>query len=150
MQIRITSYQRKQTGHSILGKRQRQLLNVSVAGVSDSNTFSVYDQHSGQPFLIDTGADVSVFPASAQDRRTSSPSISLSAANGTSIKTWGTRNITLKIAPIHVYTHKFYLADVTRPILGADFFMILSSTLKANASCLLIRPLLSLTVLIPP
>ena len=95
---------------------------MSAAGVSDSNTFSIYDRHSGQSFLIDTGADVSVFPASAQDRRTSSPSISLSAANGTSIKTWGTRNITLKIAPTHVYTHKFYLADVTRPILGADFF----------------------------
>ena len=95
---------------------------MSAAGVSDSNTFSIYDRHSVQSFLIDTGADVSVFPASAQDRRTSSPSISLSAANGTSIKTWGTRNITLKIAPTHVYTHKFYLADVTRPILGADFF----------------------------
>ena len=122
LQICITSYQRKQTGHIILGKRQRQPLNVSAAGVSDSNTFSIYDRHSGQSFLIDTGADVSVFPASAQDRRTSSPSISLSAANGTSIKTWGTRNITLKITPTHVYTHKFYLADVTRPILGADFF----------------------------
>ena len=96
---------------------------MSAAGIPDSNTFSVYDRHSGQSFLIDTGADVSVFPASAKDRRTSSPSISLSAANATAIKTWGTRNIPLKITSKNVYTHEFHLADVTCPILGADFFI---------------------------
>ena len=73
--------------------------------------------------MIDTGADVSVYPASSQDRKNNPPSIPLSAANGTSIKTWGKRKITLKIKPVQVYTHEFYLADVTRPILGADFFI---------------------------
>ena len=94
-----------------------------AAGVSNSNTFSIYDQRTGQSFLIDTGADVSVYPASPQDRQNSTPSIPLSAANGTSIKTWGKRSIALEIRPKHVYIHEFYLADVTRPILGADFFI---------------------------
>ncbi|KAK7504021.1 hypothetical protein BaRGS_00004753 [Batillaria attramentaria] len=79
--------------------------------------------HTGHSYLVDTGADVSVYPASPQDRKTKSPSMSLTAANGSSIKTWGKRNITLEIRPKHVYTHEFYLADVTRPILGADFFI---------------------------
>lgn len=94
-----------------------------MAGVSNSNTFSVHDQRTGQSYLIDTGADVSVYPASTQDRKTNSPTLSLSAANGTSIKTWGKRSITIEITPKQVYTHEFYIADVTRPILGADFFV---------------------------
>ena len=94
-----------------------------AASVSNSNTFSVCDRRTGQSFLIDTGADVSVYPASTQDRNTASPSIPLSAANGTSINTWGKRSITLEIKPKQVFTHEFYLADVTRPILGADFFV---------------------------
>ena len=77
----------------------------------------------GQSFLIDSGADVSVYPASTKDRKNNTPSIQLSAANGTSIKTWGKCNITLEIKPGQVYTHEFYLADVTCPILGADFFI---------------------------
>lgn len=92
-------------------------------GVSNSNTFSVLDHRTGQHFLIDTGADVSVYPASAQDRKSNPPSTTLSAANGTSIHTWGKRNITLEIGSRKLYSHDFYLADVTRPILGADFFI---------------------------
>lgn len=93
------------------------------AGISNSNTFSVLDRRTGQSFLIDTGADVSVYPASAQHRKASPPSASLSAANGTCIKTWGKLNITLEISSRKLYSHDFYLADVTRPILGADFFI---------------------------
>ncbi|GFR65343.1 transposon Ty3-G Gag-Pol polyprotein [Elysia marginata] len=49
-------------------------------------------------------------------------SSSLTAANGTSIPTWGKRNVSLAIGHKGQYNHEFYLADVTRPILGADFF----------------------------
>ena len=96
---------------------------MAAAGISNNNTFSVINRRTGQSYLIDTGADVSVYPASAQDRKTNPPSAPLSAANGTSIKTWGKRNITLEISSKKLYTHEFYLADVTRPILGADFFI---------------------------
>ena len=46
----------------------------------------------------------------------------LSAANGTSMRTWGKRTLSLVLDSKRQYTHQFYLADVTRPILGADFF----------------------------
>ena len=45
----------------------------------------------------------------------------LAAANGTGIRTWGRRNIHLKLGNRNFW-QDFILADVTRPILGADFF----------------------------
>ena len=83
---------------------------------------SVVDKKSGQSYLVDTGAEVSVYPASLHDRQTPHPSTTLSAANGTSIRTWGKRSISLALGPKRHYTHEFYIADVMRPILGADFF----------------------------
>ncbi|GFR77326.1 retrovirus-related Pol polyprotein [Elysia marginata] len=60
---------------------------------SNSNTLSVEDRKSGLSNLVDRGADVSVYPASAQDRRTLQPSNTLSAANGTTIRTWEKRTV---------------------------------------------------------
>ncbi|GFR65672.1 transposon Ty3-G Gag-Pol polyprotein [Elysia marginata] len=77
---------------------------------------------SGRSYLVDTGAEVSVYPASVQERKFQPASSSLTAANGTSIPTWGKRNVSLAIGHKGQYNHEFYLADVTRPILGADFF----------------------------
>ena len=95
---------------------------MAAAGSLKSNTLSVEDRKSGLSYLVDTGAEVSVYPASAQDRRTLQPSNTLSVANGTSIRTWGKRTLSLVLDSKRQYTHQFYLADVTRPILGADFF----------------------------
>ena len=96
---------------------------MAAAGTSNqSSTLSVVDKKSGHSYLVDTGAEVSVYPASLQDRQTQHPSTTLSTANGTSIRTWGKRSISLALGPKSHYTHEFYIADVTRPILGADFF----------------------------
>lgn len=115
---------------------------VSVSNLN-SNTFSVHDRLSGRSFLIDTGADVSVYPASTQDRNTSVPSTPLSAANGTTIKTWGKRTITLEFKHNQVFHHEFYLADVTRPILGADFFIAYALVIDLIGKRLLSRDNLS-------
>ncbi|GFS12216.1 transposon Tf2-9 polyprotein [Elysia marginata] len=105
------------------GKRQCQPLGVAVAGTSHQpNTLSVVDRTSGLSYLVDTGAEVSVYPAFAQDRRAQQPTSTLTATNGTSIHTWGRRSVSLAIGRRRQYNHEFYLADVTRPILGADFF----------------------------
>ena len=45
----------------------------------------------------------------------------LSAANGTSIKTFGRRSISLSFRGLSV-SHTFLLAEVKQPILGSDFF----------------------------
>ncbi|GFO04399.1 Gag-Pol polyprotein [Plakobranchus ocellatus] len=106
------------------GKRQCQPLSVAAAGnPHQPNTFSVVDRLSGRSYLVDTGAEVSVYPASVQERKSQPPSSTLTAANGTSIHTWGKRKVFLAIGQKGQYQHEFYLADVTRPILGADFFI---------------------------
>ena len=81
---------------------------------------SVYCRRLRRSFLVDSGADVSVFPASASQRKSPS-SMSLSAANGTSIQTFGRRNIFLSLPGLSV-VHEFLLADIQKPILGSDFF----------------------------
>ena len=66
--------------------------------------------------------DESVVPATAQDQ-TLPRSQSLIAANGTEIATFGRRDITVSFAPGHQIVQPFWVADVKRPILGADFFI---------------------------
>lgn len=87
------------------------------------NTLYAVDIITGNTFLIDTGADVSVFPSTAHERRTTNVTKPLLAANNTTIKTWGTRQIKITLSKGKSFTHTFHLADVKRPILGADFFI---------------------------
>ncbi|WP_221936052.1 hypothetical protein, partial [Klebsiella pneumoniae] len=45
----------------------------------------------------------------------------LSAANGSTIATFGTTTITPNLGLRRAFTWKFIIADVTKPIIGADF-----------------------------
>ena len=86
------------------GNDKSQPLGVAAAGTTlHSNTLSVFDRTSGQAYLVDTGAEVSVYPAPTQDRSTQPLSTTLPAANGTSIRTWGKRNILLSLGPKRNY-----------------------------------------------
>ena len=81
----------------------------------------VKDNHSGRTFLIDTGAQVSLLPATAHDRRHPSPTApKLVAANGSSIASYGTQQTHVQLGK-RKFTVTFIIADVRRPILGADF-----------------------------
>ncbi|CAE1283252.1 unnamed protein product [Acanthosepion pharaonis] len=71
-------------------------------------------------FLIDTGAQLSVVPPSPNFTKTNS-SVTLRAANGTNIKTFGEQSLTLDIGLRRTYQWIFTIADVKFPILGADF-----------------------------
>jgi cleavage and polyadenylation specificity factor subunit 1 len=96
---------------------------MAAAGTSSQNTLSLWDRCSGRSYLVDTGADVSVFPVSFSDKCSITPSSSLQAANGTPIMTWGQKSLTLSFGKNRKFCHSFYIADVTQPILGADFFI---------------------------
>ena len=78
----------------------------------------------GRFFLVDSGADECVFPASTSDRR-GERTTDLVAANGSSIKTFGKRYLEVSFGPRpgRTFKHKFWIATVCRPILGANFFM---------------------------
>ncbi len=93
---------------------------TSVPGQHTSRLFYIKDRLSGFKFLVDTGAAVSVIPPSSSERSHES-GISLEAVNHTSIPTYGSRSLTLDLGLRRTFRWAFVLADVSRPILGADF-----------------------------
>jgi len=82
----------------------------------------VYYYNSGQHYLCDSGAKFSVYPATQSDKVLGISGDRLIAANGTSINTYGQRAIPINLGLGRKCTWSFILADVTKPILGADFF----------------------------
>lgn len=72
-------------------------------------------------FLIDTGADLCVYPRSMiRGPRQRSP-YELSAANKTIIYTYGTETMTLNLGLRRSFVWRFVIADVTKPIIETDF-----------------------------
>ena len=103
----------------LAGKRQGQSLVAVAAGHKNGLRF-LCDSISKRQFLVDTGAEVSILPATGLDTRTRQQGPPLLAANGSSIRTYGTRRLSLHFAS-NTYYWNFIIADVTRPLLGADF-----------------------------
>lgn len=97
---------------------------VSNPPCSKPSPFCLVDANTGNQFLIDTGAFLSVFSASDLDRHVyvyrQDPSIQLVAANGTPITSDGRRKIQLSISG-RSYEWDFVLANVTQPLIGSDF-----------------------------
>ena len=93
---------------------------TSVPGQHASRLFYLKDHLSHFHFLVDTGAAVSVIPPSSSDRSHKS-SICLQAVNNTPITTFGSRSLTLDLGLRRTFHWVFVIADVGRPILGADF-----------------------------
>lgn len=94
---------------------------TTVSGQSLSRLFFVLERTSHQRFLVDTGAEVSVVPPSKSERQHKQQGINLLAANGATITTYGLRSITVNLGLRRPYRWIFTVADVRRPILGADF-----------------------------
>ncbi|GBO44562.1 Retrovirus-related Pol polyprotein from transposon 297, partial [Araneus ventricosus] len=69
---------------------------------------------------LNSGASVSVFPANRSDKCNRS-TLKLVAANGSSISTFGIKNKCLDLGFGRLFNWNFIVADVSRPILGADF-----------------------------
>ncbi|PAA57175.1 hypothetical protein BOX15_Mlig016814g2 [Macrostomum lignano] len=102
------------------GKRAgRPSVNSSAAGNS-SSLLLIPDVQTGRRFLVDTGAEVSIFPVDGSDARLHTPGPPLFAANGSLIRTFGTRQLTLDLG-IRRCSWPFILAEVSRPLIGADF-----------------------------
>ena len=93
---------------------------VTSPGQRTQRLFIYRDFISGISFLIDTGAAVSVYPASGPDV-TATPSTSiLVAANGTPIETFGEQSLPVTMGQLKI-SWPFLLARVTRAILDANF-----------------------------
>ncbi|GBP69745.1 hypothetical protein EVAR_48772_1 [Eumeta japonica] len=72
-------------------------------------------------FLVDTGSELCVFPRSAVQQRRTGTTYQLSAVNGTTENTYGYTNLELNLSLRRDYPWRFVMADVTKPIIGADF-----------------------------
>lgn len=88
---------------------------------STSRRIFVTDRHLRVQFLVDTGADLCVFPRSHTRGPRRKCAYELSAANGTAINTYGTVTLTLNLGLRRDFTWRFVVADVAKPIIGVDF-----------------------------
>ena len=102
------------------GKRPSQPSIVATAAGATNSLLFLVDGHSAKQFWVDTGAAVSVYPASLRDINGGSHTRSLVAANGSNIATCGTRRMNIRLEN-QDYTWPFILADLKTPLLGADF-----------------------------
>lgn len=81
----------------------------------------MHDGLSDRDFLIDTGADVSVLPLANPTYNLRPTATQLFAANGTPIKVIGEQIVKLNLGLRREFCWPFIIADVTCPIIGADF-----------------------------
>ena len=111
-----------QTTLRIFGKRPGQpLVAMSASGLSRSRLFFIKDHTSGEKFLVDTRAEVSVLPPSGPSSSHQPTGYSLQAANHSSIATYGTHSLTLDLGLCRTFHWIFIIANVRHTILGADF-----------------------------
>lgn len=103
------------------GKLDGQSVNAAHT-TGHSCLLRLFDKNSQQTFLIDTGAEISVFPAGRSDRL-HKRDLTLRAANNSPINTYGFRQFTLDFGLPRPLTWRFLVADVTQPIIGADFLL---------------------------
>ena len=87
------------------------------AGSTSSSLIYLHDVLSNRRFLVDTGASISVFPASASP---TSSGVQLLTANRSTLICSGSRIIPLCFGTWNC-SWTFQLAPVSVPILGADF-----------------------------
>lgn len=133
--------------HVPVGKREGRPLvaTTSVAGpttTATSRLLFVKDRHTSTQFLVDTGAAVSVLPPSFPRLHSSAfhncklSSSSLRAANHSSISTYGQHLLDLDLGLRRQFRWVFVIADVSFPIIGADFLAYFNLTVDLAGQCL--------------
>ena len=109
----------------LAGKRGSRQVELVSTPAGHRPLLYLHDQLSNRRFLVDSGAAISVMPYKWNSFPITS---SLVSAGGHAIKSWGTRSIPLCFSGRR-FLWSFLLADVTKPIIGADF-------LTANGLCI--------------
>ncbi|XP_045453892.1 uncharacterized protein K02A2.6-like [Melitaea cinxia] len=117
---RYKSRSRDNTPSKAVGKLERTLAEAESGAQEYSYRLFVTDKKTGISFLVDTGANISVLPRKKTHFTTPLP-FKLYAANNTTISTYGEKTLELDLSLRRPYKWKFIVADVSKPILGADF-----------------------------
>lgn len=90
-------------------------------GLNYSRRLFVTDCSNCRKYLVGTGADFSVLPRNFFNKLKIPDSYKLFAANGTAIATFGYFTSSVDLGLRRNFTWSFLIADVAKPILGADF-----------------------------
>lgn len=97
------------------------LMATGDVGLLISRRIFITDSNSKAIFLVDTGADLCVFLRSMLSQPREKSNYELSAANGSTISTYGTTTMCLNLGLRREFTWRFVVADTIKPIIGADF-----------------------------
>ncbi|GBL77604.1 hypothetical protein AVEN_152853-1 [Araneus ventricosus] len=101
-------------------KRKRRRIDATYSLPQTSRRLFIRDRISNISFLVDTGSDVSLIPANTYQKRNSSQQ-TLFAANSSTINVYGQKTLSLNFNLRRDFLWTFLIADVSIPILGADF-----------------------------
>lgn len=104
----------------------------------------VFDPISKLNFLVDSGSDVCVLPYNKKNFQTTAEHITLYSANGTPIRTFGVKATSLSLNLRRKFQWPFILANVNKPIIGADFLKHYGLLIDLKQGCLK-DPLTNLT-----
>ncbi|GFW29806.1 hypothetical protein TNCV_3936731 [Trichonephila clavipes] len=86
----------------------------------NSRRLFIRDRRTNVTFLIDTGSDVSIIPATKTQRLNNSQ-MTLSAANTSPIHVYTTQTLSLDLGLRRIFQWTFLVGNVSTPIIGADF-----------------------------
>ncbi|GFV81841.1 retrovirus-related Pol polyprotein from transposon 17.6 [Trichonephila clavipes] len=101
-------------------------LGVSIEEVASATIIAVIksnpaNRKSGQKFLIDSGSEICVIPPSPTMNKSPQSNFSLFAAKNTKIPAYGMVRKELNLGLRRPFIWTFIIADVSSPIIGADF-----------------------------
>lgn len=102
------------------GKRPGQRSVAAVSAGRDCRLLCVTDSASDRRLLVDSGAQRSILTAQPVDTMADGQGPHLDAANGTPIRTYGTRYVEVDLGRQR-FGWDFVMTAVSRPILSADF-----------------------------
>ncbi|GFT35078.1 uncharacterized protein TNCV_1225951 [Trichonephila clavipes] len=108
---------------------QKKRVSSVVAGMAElskhTSRLFLLDRKSGQKFLIDSGSEILCHPPSPTMNKSPQSNFSLFAANNTKFQpmVWSVKELNLGLRRPFIWT--FIIADVSSPIIGADFLKTL-------------------------
>ncbi|GFW19613.1 transposon Ty3-G Gag-Pol polyprotein [Trichonephila clavipes] len=102
------------------GKRSQQRIMPTYSLPKESRRMFIRDRTTNISFLIDPGSDVSLIPANVYQKRNASQQ-TLFATKSSAINVYGQKTLTLNSNLRRDFMWTFLIADVSSPILGADF-----------------------------
>ncbi|XP_077548412.1 uncharacterized protein LOC144161657 [Haemaphysalis longicornis] len=101
---------------------KRQLVETAASCQPGGRRIFVTDQITKQRYLVDSGSDVCCYPQHHLQGPRPPTSFELSAANQSTVKTYGSLRLHIQLKNLCRYFHwNFVIAEVAEPIIGSDF-----------------------------